>query len=161
MIYRPQKGSDVGRIDLPIAALANPLEGTFDLSMCGDVGKYLRISTGYRKRKIAENAGKLEIWFAPRFLIEKELKTTAAHFNEVFGCWCASVPVGIFWTWGGWNDLSYFDYLTRQSLGDLGSSALYIKWMDAHTTTRRHLLSETMPSRGHGTSLNFHIHFVN
>ena len=80
LIYKPQEGSDVGRIDLPIAALANPLEGTFDLSKCGDAGNYFSISTGYRKQKIAKNESKVEIWFAPRFLIEKELKTTASHF---------------------------------------------------------------------------------
>ena len=69
LIYRPKKGSDEGMIKLRIADLENPLDGTFDLSRCGHVMKYLSISTGYRKRKKVENASKVEIWFAPRFLI--------------------------------------------------------------------------------------------
>ncbi len=115
LIYRPQEGSDVGMVKLPIVALGNPLEGTFDLSQCGDAGKYLSISTGYRKEKKPENEDKVEIWFAPRFLIEKELKTTAKHFQEIYGNWNENAEVGMFWTW--WNDdLKYFDYLTTKNI---------------------------------------------
>ncbi|MBL8677229.1 MAG: hypothetical protein JNJ47_07430, partial [Alphaproteobacteria bacterium] len=66
LVYRPQEGSDVGMIEMPIADLANPLEGIFDLSRCGDAGNYLSIATGYRKGKKAENANKVEVWLAPR-----------------------------------------------------------------------------------------------
>ena len=125
LVYRPQEGSDVGKVEMPIAALDNPLGGTFDLSYCGDTGKYLSISTGYKKRKIAKNAEKLEIWFAPRFLIEKELETSATHFNSVFDSWNISAPVGIFWTWGGWDRLDYFDSLTTKSMEDLETQNLY------------------------------------
>ncbi|WP_032113621.1 hypothetical protein [Candidatus Paracaedibacter symbiosus] len=55
LVYRPQKGSEVGMITMRISELGNPLEGTFDLSQCGNVGKYLSISTGYRKGKKQEN----------------------------------------------------------------------------------------------------------
>jgi hypothetical protein len=136
LIYRPKEGDDLGRIHLPIAALGNPLEGTFDLSRCGDSGKHLSISVGYRKGKIAENANKVEIWFAPRFLIEKELKTTAAHFQEIFGNWNDNAPVGIFWTGGWWDNKDYY-YLTTQSLDELSNNTLYVKSKRVGFTTPR------------------------
>jgi hypothetical protein len=112
-------------ITLPIAKLANPLEGTFDLSPCGDTGKYLRIATGFRKD--VKKDSKLEIWFTPRFLVEKELNASASHFQPIFGKWDARNAVGIFWSWS--NDaLKKFDYLTTQTMDDLGSKNLYEKW---------------------------------
>ncbi len=130
LIYSPTPGNDVGKIVLPISALGNPLEGTFDLSKCGDTGKYLSISTGYRQGKKAENASKVEIWFAPRFLIEKELNTTAKHFQAIFPAqWNANAPVGIFWTWGGWDpDDHDMDYLTNESMDNLSKIDLYENW---------------------------------
>lgn len=129
LIYRPNgDGNDSGRIDLPFAGLANPLEGTFDLSGCGDAGNYLSISTGYRKGKREENANKVEIWLAPRFLIERNLAATAGHFQEIMGGWDgAAAPVGIFWTWGGWDNLGYYNYLTNNTMDNVGSENLYEK----------------------------------
>jgi len=127
LIYRSQKGSDVGRIDLPIAALVNPLEGTFDLSQCGDVGEYLSISTGYRKEKKAENVKKIEIWLAPRFLIEKELKTTASHFKKIYSDWKEIAEVGLFWTCGGDEELGDYDYLITENMDNLFKNNLYKK----------------------------------
>jgi len=128
LIYRPNEGSDVGKIELPISALQNPLEGKFDLSQCGDAGKYLSISTGYRKWKKVENANKAEIWIAPRFLIEKELNTTAAYLQKIYGKWNAKAPVGIFWTMGTWDNLSYLDSLTTENMDELSNDNLYEKW---------------------------------
>jgi len=110
LIYRPQKGSDVGRVDMPIASLANPLEGTFDLSRCGDIGKYLSISTGYRKEKKAENASKVEIWIVPQFLIKSALGTTAHHLAAV-NKRAHRAEAYILWTRGDWDDLTWYDYL--------------------------------------------------
>lgn len=89
LIYRPTEGSDVGKIELPIAAFSNPLMGTFDLSPCGDTGQYLSISTGYRKEKKQENTNKVEIWFSPRFLIEREVNTLASnhHMRTILPSW--------------------------------------------------------------------------
>lgn len=123
LIYTPQDGGKV--IELLISDLWNPLEGTFDLSQCGDTGNYLSISTGYRKGKRPENADKLEIWFAPRFLIEKELTTTASHFQGIYGNWNENAPVGMFWTWGGWNNLDYYHYLTTENMENLSKIDLY------------------------------------
>jgi serine/threonine protein kinase len=129
LIYRPNgDGNDNGRINLPIRELGNPLEGTFDLSRCGDTGKYLSIATGYRKGKKPENASKVEIWFAPRFLIEKELNGSAAHFKPIMGNWKQEAPVGMFCTWGGWDSLSDYDYLTTESMDNLSKINLYENW---------------------------------
>lgn len=125
------------KIELPIAALANPLEGTFDLSGCGDTGRYLSINTGYKKRtKIEANKDKVEIWFVPRFMVEKDLSTTgifssspAKHLQPIMARWKPAVaPIGIFWTW--WNDdVKYYDYLTTQSPENLSYNNLYNKWL--------------------------------
>lgn len=128
LIYRPQKGSDVGRIDLRISELVNPLDGTFDLSQCGNAGQHLIISTGYRKQQEVENVGKNEIWISPRFFIEENLKTTANHFQEIFSNWNDSVPIGIFWTHGGWNKLTWYDYLTTEKMDNLSKRNLYESW---------------------------------
>jgi len=116
------------KITLPIRDLSNPLEGTFDLSHCGDTGKYLSISTGYRKGKRPENASKIEIWFAPRFQIEKELNGTAAHFKPIMGNWKQEAHVGMFWTWGGWDSLGDYDYLTTEDMDNLSKIDLYERW---------------------------------
>jgi len=134
LVYKPDINS---KVELRIADLKDPLNGTFDLSRCGNTGNYLSISTGYRKRKKPENASKLEIWFAPRFLIEKELNTTAAHFKPIMGAWNKEVPVGIFWTWGGWDNLGWYDYLVEHVDDNYFMfSDLYGRWAEGARTTR-------------------------
>jgi V8-like Glu-specific endopeptidase len=129
LVYRPDPKSDVGKIELQIADLANPLEGTFDLSRCGDAGKYLSIATGYRKGKIKANASKVEIWIAPRFLIEKNLSGNAKHFTDIMGKWDATkAPLGAFYTWGGWDDLRWYDSATTQDFDTFSKEDFYGKW---------------------------------
>jgi len=129
LIYKPNQDNDLGKIELRIADLANPLEGTFDLSRCGNTSQYLSISTGYRKGKKAENANKVEIWFTPRFLVEKEINGSARHFEVIFSAnWSTAAPVGIFWTWGGWDNLTYMDHLTTQCMDEVSNNNLYEKW---------------------------------
>lgn len=134
LVYRPNEGSDVGKIELPIAALKNPIESSFDLSNCENTGKYLSINTGYRKVQTHANANKVEIWFTPRFLVDKEMPHLAKnhHMQEIRGNWDGvKAPIGIFWTWGGWDakdQISYCDYLTTESMGELGSENLLKKW---------------------------------
>jgi hypothetical protein len=157
LIYRPQEGSDVGMITMRISDLVNPLESTFDLSQCGDVGNYLSISTGYRKGKKAENANKVEIWFAPRFLIEKKLTTTAGHFQDISGEWNDSVPVGIFWTWGGPDNLPLYDYLITENFDTLSNDTLYKKWREGEgSLSTVPILQPYLPRQE-----RFHVHFVN
>jgi len=102
LIYRPNPQSDDRKIELLIGGLANPLEGTFDLSRCGDTGKHLSIATGYRKGKKAENANKIEVWIAPRFLINQELGTSATYLAPMMDDWNVNPEsIGLLWTWGG------------------------------------------------------------
>ncbi len=89
LIYKPNKGNDIGRIDLPIASLLNPLESMFDLSRCGDAGQYLSISTGYRKGKVAANSSKYEVWIVPKFVVESEIGRTASHYRDIMSTWSA------------------------------------------------------------------------
>jgi|GEM_PF-3246643 len=128
LIYKPDPNSDNGRIELPIAALQNPLAGTFDLSRCGDTGQYLQIATGYRQQKNPANANKLEIWLAPRFLIEKTNNT----FKNVMGNWQAVFPLGIFWTFGAWDNLDWYDYLTYRPIDDIVMKNLLENWEAAY-----------------------------
>lgn len=118
LIYRPHPKSDIGKIELPFAALGDQLlEGEFDLSECGNTSQHISINTGYRKGKIAKNTNKVEIWICPRFLIERNLGKSASHFKDIMSDWSATKsPVGIFWTWGGWDDLKYYNYLITNSM---------------------------------------------
>ena len=134
LIYKPDSNSDNGLIELPIRDLADPLGGEFDLSRCGG-GTYLSIATGYRKEKKQKNDSKLEIWLAPRFLIEKELATTAGHFQPIMENWnAAAAPVGLFWTDGDWDNLGWYAYLTTDSLNHLDSGNLDEKYLEADGT---------------------------
>ena len=133
LVFRPNSPSDEGIIRLKISDLANPLEGTFDLSKCGDAGMHLSISTGYRKGKIAENEDKVEIWFAPREFIKQELKAKRAQqFADIFPNWKPNAPTGIFWTWANDTNLNCYDYLTNMDNLLLISENLCKNWGAAH-----------------------------
>jgi hypothetical protein len=132
LIYSPIPGNNVGRIDLPIAELANPLMGIFDLSRCGNTGQYLSIATGYKNGQISANAKKTEIWLAPRFLIKNEIRTSPVHFKEIMDDWQPTAPLGIFWTWGSHAAAAdNFDYLANQSIADISNNNLFEKWSAA------------------------------
>lgn len=134
LVYRPTEGSDVGKIELPIASLINPLESTFDLSSCDDAGKYLSIATGYRKGQISSNANKIEVWLAPRFLIEKDLQGAAKYFAPIMSTWDAkTATIGVFFTWGGWDYLGWYDYLTSKTPDHLSSENLYKNLTEAQS----------------------------
>jgi len=131
VVYKHDPTSDVGLITLKIADLPNPLGGTFDLSKCGESGQFLGISTGYRKGRKPENQNKVEIWVAPKFMIAKKLKSLARHFERIIDddCWNEAVaPVGLFFTWGGWDNLRWYHYLTRMSAPEISSQNLFENW---------------------------------
>ena len=129
LIYTPQDGGKV--IELLISDLWNPLEGTFDLLQCGDTGEYLSISTGYHKGNRPENDGKVEIWFAPRFLVKKEIDTTAGYLKAIFPSkWSESAQVGMLVT-SGWGMLCMYDYLTTENVDNLSKINLYENWKKA------------------------------
>ncbi len=126
LIYKPDPNSDIGKIELQIASLLNPLESTFDLSRCGDTGNYLSISTGYKKGKIAANDGKAEVWIVPKFVVEKDVggggilsvfrTVPVDHYRDIINEWTA--PFGLFYTWG--SDL-HFQPRERYLFGDIES----------------------------------------
>jgi hypothetical protein len=139
LIFRPKAGSDEGMMVFKISELWNPQGGTFKISQCKieirdknggiklvNVSDFLSISTGYRKGKKAENINKLEIWFPLRFLVEKELGTTAGHLKVIFPSkWPESAEVGMLCTWGGSDNMDLYDYLTTESTVNLSKSNLY------------------------------------
>ncbi len=157
LVYKPDPDSDEGKIELKISDLANPYNGTFDLPE--EVGKYLRIYTGYRKGMKPENVKKIETWFVPWFLIKKHLGSTADHFKDMIGGWNGdTAPVGILFNSGGCDNLTWYDYLTSESLTILASKNLYENWLAAaHTISHKpypRCLTTTMIAK-------FHVHFVN
>ncbi len=141
LVYRPDDASDIEKIEMPIAALVNPLEGTFDLSKCGDTGKYLSIATGYRKTKKVENKSKLEIWLSPYFLIAKELATTAGHYKAIMGLWDSTkAPLGMFFNWGEWDNLDWYDSLTTNSISEIQNKnllTLYLSQLKRYPSTNQ------------------------
>jgi hypothetical protein len=148
LIYKKDQPDQVV---LPIAQLINPLEGKFDLSQCGDTALYLSIATGYKKAKNPANANKTEIWFTPRFLIERNDIT---QFIPIMTSadWPSAHEVGIFWSWGGGDVANNnYDYLTTKTCNELSTKNLYENWGKAwgmwhegYATWRRRLLETKM-----------------
>ena len=87
---------------MPIGDLMNSSGefSSFDLKECGGVGKYIKITPGYKKQhSLIDEGFKFEIWIVLRSEIEKDLKEgKAAHFKEIFKKWNTKAPIGIFWT---------------------------------------------------------------
>jgi hypothetical protein len=129
LIYKLKSANEEGKIELKISNLKNPFAGTFELSMCENVGTYIAVMTGIRKGKVQENADKVEIWITPRFLIEKFLESSAKHFEPLMNGWDESTaPLGLFYNWGDWSDLSWYEYLTNKSPTDISSRNLHENW---------------------------------
>jgi hypothetical protein len=139
-------------VRLPIAALANPLEGKFDLSQCGNSGQHLSIATGYRKDTEPRKLYKTEIWLDLRFLIGKEINASARHFQPIFGGWNERNQVGIFWRWGRWKNLTWYDYLTDQTMRELGNGDLYKKWEKSITAP---IVRMGVVGSGYGVKFSF------
>ena len=150
LIYKKDQPDEA---KLPIANLAKPVEGTFDLSGCGETGNYIEVHTGHytedRKKQIREdrirrksrpqpeggnpniNVKHVDIWLSPRFLIEKNL-ASVTHFSSIMDHWDReNAPVGLFWTWSEWDNLSWFDYLTSVSMEAMGTDSLPVKYEKA------------------------------
>ena len=144
LIYRPKPPSDEGIIRIPFATLQNPLEGTFDLSQCGDAGNYLRIRTGYRKEKKLKDDKTLNVWITHRSSIEQEViaptKSVGYATNElewrargrrnILARWSPEFTVGFFWEPYDWHNLTCRELLT-DPLATMGESNLYEKCMSS------------------------------
>jgi hypothetical protein len=156
LIYKPDPKSDAGRIEIPFSSCVDPstLEGTFDLSRCGDMGKYVSIATGCRLKKNLANDMKREIWLVPRFLVEHSHNS----FKNIIDKWPQNCPVGIFWVWGSWDNLDWYDYLTNASIDDIISKDLYENWRQGRcvpTTARSAYTGRVVAPHA------FHVSFVN
>ena len=135
LIYRPYgDNSDKGRINMYIRDLVNPLEGIFNLSRCGDAGEHINIFTGYRKDK--KSGYKREICLTPMFVIERDLATTASHYQKIMRSWDTSTaPIGVFWNMedNDLEDYDYFPYDARFDHCNLFSLELAAMLMDGFT----------------------------
>lgn len=149
--YTPDEGEP---IFLPIADLKNPFSGEFDLSKCGDARIYLSINTGCRKEN--KNNSKVEIWFTPWFSVEKNLDSTASHLKSIFADWNHSVaPIGIFWNWGNWDNLDWYEYLTTCDVDAISSDDI----LKLYSSARVHLRTAARVCDKHRAWRNFHVHF--
>ncbi len=140
LVYKPNKDNDVGLIELPIAMLLNVLEGTFDLSRCGNAERYLSINTGYKNEQRIEERSKLEIWFVPKFVVEKQLRGSARYIQPLISARSWGIDpwmeekIGIFYTypWCSYLRDLHFDYLTTESVKSLENQNLLELWEKAH-----------------------------
>jgi hypothetical protein len=109
LIYKPDPNSDIGRREFPIASLANPLAGTFDIAGCGDSTEHLQISTGFRTALNPANANKVEVWVVPQFVLRKDPR---AHiFGDFLNC-CKphrDKSFAVLFNWGGWSELNWHE----------------------------------------------------
>jgi hypothetical protein len=81
------------------------------------------------------------------------------HIRAISGNWdAARAPIGIFWTWGGWNEgdqMAYCDYLTTESMDEAASENLLKKYQKASW-------GASVRGRARGPEAQkFHISFVN
>jgi hypothetical protein len=133
LVYKPNTDNDEGRIEFKISDLPNPFSGKFDLSKCGDAGTYLAIMTGFRKQKREANKDKIEVWIAPYASIEKFKDSTAMHVEPILEKWDGKkAPLGLFYTWGNWDDLAWYEYLTDQTITELSNKNFHQNWLVSH-----------------------------
>jgi hypothetical protein len=127
------------------------------------MGKYLSIATGYRKVETPVNRDKVEIRLTPRFLVDKQMPQLAPkhYLREVRNWNAAEAPIGIFWTWGGWDAhrMTCCNHLTTESM-EVSSENLLGKY---GKSARRGEAGASAEIVGEGvrTPLQFRISFVN
>jgi hypothetical protein len=63
------------------------------------------------------------------------------------GEWTA--PFGIFYTWGGYEDLTWYDYLVSTSPEDISSKDLLDNWRQRARPGAMHVLGTLARDRGH------------
>lgn len=70
-------------------------------------------------------------------LLNRTFGTTARHLAPIMGSFTS--PLGLLWTWGGWDDLSWCDYWVPLNFEDLCREDLYENWKKFRTTKRNAL----------------------
>lgn len=133
LVYRPIEGNDEGLIEPTILRLPTPLDGEFGVSghSYGYAGDYVSIYTGYRKKQIPENTNKLEVWLAPRFLVEHDLGNPPRNFGKILEEWDKEIPFGIFFTHGGYDNLEKYSYNVQEKHTELNYKNLYQIYQEA------------------------------
>lgn len=145
LVYRPNEGSDDGKIEFPFSSFVNPdtLEGTFDLSERGDVPRYLNIHTGFKRKKIPENAHmsvgiRSELWIVANFALGSAA-TASAKYREIIENWDAkTAPFALFYTWETDDYSQGCDYVTTKTPEQLSASNLHKNWDEACQTASRY-----------------------
>ncbi len=133
LVYKPNQteGDYTNGTSFPIRRLLNPSEGTFDLSQCGDAGKYLSIRTGLRPGINQANAGKAEIFIIPYFMAKRFCDTPrGSYLKPIMAAWNGEVaPLGIFYHW--WADGNeHYVYCTWAGTGALSVNNLRVIYLD-------------------------------
>ena len=120
---------------MKISDFEDPLNGTFDLSGCGDRHSKVRITTSVEEffKVGGENEDRLVVLANTHDLIHG---LHAEKFEGIKNWDPVVAPVGLFWRWGNWEDLSWYDYLTTSSIDDVASVDLYENWAKSRPTAR-------------------------
>lgn len=157
--YTPTDGS--AGVTLKFADLNE--EGTFDLSACGNTGQYLVITTSMDRffQIQGENIHKTVILVTPRSFVEQGINTSPSHpFAAHMAGWDVDkAPVGMFWRWANFTNLTWVDYLTNADMFKISSVNLYGNW-----EASRCIALGLGVSGGSGTNYNrahaaFHVDF--
>nr|MBA3814887.1 hypothetical protein [Alphaproteobacteria bacterium] len=125
LVFKPNPKKDDGMKSFKISTTL--FKGPLDLSECGDVVNNLVITTDpavfFDKDHYKD---KFLILMTIRSMIEKKINSTAWLLKWIMNDWKEdTAPVGIFWRWGHWNNLTWYDHLTTASLDDISSKNLY------------------------------------
>jgi hypothetical protein len=112
LIYKPSGDSEAIEFSFRDYLLDDEnFEGEFPLNQCEDAGNYLSISLGYKKEKIVSHENKMEIFIVPKYVVEADVSTTATQYQNLMSLWPADAPFGIFFTWGDWENLFWYNYV--------------------------------------------------
>jgi hypothetical protein len=107
----------------------------------------LTISTGYPKKEDSQEANKIKIWFALRFLVEREIKGSARHLQPILEEWDERYPIGMLVTfWRSENNRCYVAYLVNETMDQLSAENLLqkyeekCKWQGSYMIHLEHVL---------------------
>lgn len=131
--YKPDPESDKGIKISKIPAFVSPFGYDFNLSKCGEAGKHVRIQIDYRREKDPQSKDKMEVWIAPKFIVQKDLSTTAAHYEPIMSEWLPEASFGIFYTWWNWYDMNWYSYLVTHAPCELNEKNCFYL-LDVHTS---------------------------
>jgi len=106
-------------------------DGTFDISACGNEAQWQVITQSMPRFFIVEgeNKDKLVTLVVLRQVVEQAVKEDPNHpFSPILETWPVDKPVGLFWRYGNYKNLAWFDYLTTSTLEEISRSNLFENW---------------------------------